>query len=410
MIMRSMHEGRMSSRLTTTVKTHKGAGEVSHRNIHSSAGYAFAGLSKWVGLQLREQLGRPTHLLRDARHLVTILKQETVANNSYFIKIDVKDFYMSGTAQELTEDARQCMHSGPRKKLLESALLFLLQEQYVESPLLEERTFKVVLGSGMGLPHSGELADLVLLNCMERNFTCARKKRVDVGIQQYWRFRDDILIVGSNPTGSRQFFNSMKARAKYFALKVESVSRTDIRYLQLTIGIDRKAHKFWCAPTYKESSLGMPLSHRSCQPMHVHMSWPAAQISGLGGLTTTAEGAEHAKSTFIEKFVSHYSSPAIVDIIRRTDPYKGSKTEKKNKDQDGGMSKLWLVCGYHPSWRRAITSAVKDFEAQTWWQALWGEAFGSLYRKARIQVSWKNVLPNLAQRIGRLNMKCNGME
>ena len=37
-----------------TIKTHKGPGDVTFRNIHSSAGNMFAGVGIWIGKESRK--------------------------------------------------------------------------------------------------------------------------------------------------------------------------------------------------------------------------------------------------------------------------------------------------------------------------------------------------------------------
>lgn len=51
---------------------------------------------------------------------------------------------------------------------MEEALHFLLHEQYVKTKSLPGRAWKAVQGTGQGLKHSGDVADISLYNLSER--------------------------------------------------------------------------------------------------------------------------------------------------------------------------------------------------------------------------------------------------
>ncbi len=57
--------------------------------------------------------------------------------------------------------------------------------------------WKVVKFSGMGLAQSSVLADLALYQKIDVMVLGFLKSR---GICQYWRYRDDILVIIKNPT------------------------------------------------------------------------------------------------------------------------------------------------------------------------------------------------------------------
>ena len=47
-------KGGVASKLMTTIKTHKGPGDVTFMNIHSSAGNMFAGVGIWIAKEIRK--------------------------------------------------------------------------------------------------------------------------------------------------------------------------------------------------------------------------------------------------------------------------------------------------------------------------------------------------------------------
>eukprot|EP00973_Karenia_brevis_P085920 11916898-Karenia_brevis.AAC.1 len=73
---------------------------------------------------------------------------------------------MSGSAQQLTDDAVKIIDDLKLRKLARDVIWWLLDHQYVVNPL-DGSLHKVVLGSGMGLRHSGELADAALVGRAE---------------------------------------------------------------------------------------------------------------------------------------------------------------------------------------------------------------------------------------------------
>ena len=77
-----------------------------------------------------------------------------------FWKLDVKDFYLMGTADEL---GFLVIPDGPEFEYLRIALAFLLQHQYVISEWVDG-AYTAITGTGRGLCHSGDVADLALFD------------------------------------------------------------------------------------------------------------------------------------------------------------------------------------------------------------------------------------------------------
>merc|ERR1712186_224018 len=98
---------------------------------------------------------------------------------------------------------------------------FLCIAQFVCSSHPED-FHRVVTGTGMGLIHSGDLMDMVVLNAWERHIL---KRRCVLG---YWRFRDDIAMVLRYRKAMRPVLNYMKRAAPFLRICVENASRTSI--------------------------------------------------------------------------------------------------------------------------------------------------------------------------------------
>jgi len=120
-------------------------------------------------------------------------------------------------------------------------------------------------------------------------------------------------------------------------------------------------------------------------------------------LATSVEYTEAAKPQFVRRFADHYENDQVVQRLQDIDPYAGRlacpDSERKNPRER--RLRLWFVAGYHPAVRRALHTAVKNFTASTWWQQVWKEASEMSGDPFTIAVSWKNMLPNLASRVGR---------
>ena len=81
-----------------------------------------------------------------------------------------------------------------RHSVLERPLWLLLSEQYISSAELPQRWWKIEVGTGQGLLHSGEVADSALYWLAE--YEWASKENLSRhGIDGFWRFRDDGLVL-----------------------------------------------------------------------------------------------------------------------------------------------------------------------------------------------------------------------
>ena len=72
-----------------------------------------------------------------------------------------------------------------------TALVTLLQYQFVESRELDRRSCKLTKVAGMGLPHSGEIADGAFEAVAEDPWATDHRTPKQHGIGGFWRFKDD---------------------------------------------------------------------------------------------------------------------------------------------------------------------------------------------------------------------------
>eukprot|EP00438_Fugacium_kawagutii_P033550 Skav211084 [mRNA] locus=scaffold2002:133662:134778:- [translate_table: standard] len=228
-------ERHLVRKLNVTVKSHKPAGQVAFRNIHGGMCYPFSGLGAWLAHNL-QSLRKIPHILRNSGDLVTQLEQFQSGNAVTFVKVDIKDCFMSGTREELQQFASELLGARIRN-VGKQVIDFLLKHQYVQSDFCPQQMWQVVVGTGMGLNFSGELSDAAF-------YTMAEKWAISdpdifglAGILGYWRFKDDILIIVRSDClrSFRSWFEQWKRRAGSFALEVDTISQDETVFLDLDL-------------------------------------------------------------------------------------------------------------------------------------------------------------------------------
>ena len=183
----------MPRKLSLTVKTYKPPGSISCRNLHVGGVQPFGGLSAWLASLLREALRPAKHILSSSKQLATYFSERVFPKPFGLLKLDVKDFFMSGSLK----DFLRCLKLVPdqHKACAKKAIEFLFQHQFVTSPVFPDELWQVVTGSGMGLIHSSDLCDATFFAACEDKFVNNEKACMKFGILTYLRYRDDILVL-----------------------------------------------------------------------------------------------------------------------------------------------------------------------------------------------------------------------
>ena len=229
---RSMHEPSFwySARLMLTVKSHKDP--VEFRNVHSSSRSAFAGLSCWLTAQLQPILDEQEHILKDCPSFVRRLAVlGAPVPGEYMVRIDIKEFYMSGSPEQLSELACRILPCGPRRDLARKVAYFLLHNQFIMSNRLEGGLWRVIQGSGQGQQHSGAIADACFLVLVDQ---WVRGPNIDraFALREYTRFKDDVFIVLADRGRWKQFWHCMRYRCRdVYRLWVERISPQEVNML-----------------------------------------------------------------------------------------------------------------------------------------------------------------------------------
>ena len=388
-----LRDGTVCASLRTTCKTHKVV--VKFRNIHASPSYALKGLSSWIVKLLRVEIAKYPHLLRDTNDLVKQLANFRVENWHYFIKMDIEEFFNSGLPNDLVEDTAMLI-DGEHRRLYKEVLEFVLDNQFVMSKYICNRVFKVCEGSGMGLLHSGDVADAALLKMAEARYAVMPSVMNCMGICKYFRFKDDILVIADDR--KRQcvvrFLKEFKKRTKYFKMKVETITHDEVQFLEVVIFKD--GQRLGIKPYFKPTAVGIPLSAASAHPVHVHWSWPFALMRRYLMLTSNKRQKKEAAKFIIKRFRMHHSSKVMIKSLKE---YAvrciGNEFPLAKKPQQEKHEVLWITVGFHPAWYTDIKRTVSAYMRSDWSRLL-NEAFydqGLGQSSKTIRIAWKNVLP-----------------
>ena len=128
--------------------------------------HAFTGLMSWVSLVLQEALSKWKHLCGSTDSFLKRITSFKMDEDDVIMHMDLKDFFMTGTAEFLTHHASLLVRLRFRK-VFRSVLMCLLNNQLITSSVIPNDFWKVVVGSGMRLRCSPELADAAFLHACD---------------------------------------------------------------------------------------------------------------------------------------------------------------------------------------------------------------------------------------------------
>ena len=204
--------GEIPARLVLTCKSTKNP--VDFRNVHAASSNWWAGLSTWLAFVLESQLTTFVHLLRDSKQLADELRGMRIEPHERMMRVDIKDFFMSGDADSLVVDACSIIPSEAKRRVAERVAFFLLRHQLIRSDLLPGRLWRVIKGSGRGLKHSSALCDAALFAKCERPFILNPVAASALGVRFYRRFKDDMFANVGDPGKAGVWLHCVRQRCK----------------------------------------------------------------------------------------------------------------------------------------------------------------------------------------------------
>eukprot|EP00974_Lingulodinium_polyedra_P121785 11180267-Lingulodinium_polyedra.AAC.1 len=222
---------------------------------------------------------------------------------------------MSGNSEILAEAAAEIFNdeNKKRKALYTEIAKFLVLRQTVRSEFLPEREWKVLCGSGMGLPHSADLCDSALYIIAEKNFAAKENIQRAYKIKLFVRFRDDVLIIGSDKALLKEFYwKYRELAAKIFDMACEQMSRTEVTMLAVDIYI--KNGKFHTKLRQKPNC-GAPLCVTSAHPKFVE-KWSRNYSCGISRLVSERKNLEEARELLSMRLQTYHFPKEIVDEVK----------------------------------------------------------------------------------------------
>jgi hypothetical protein len=270
-------------RWSCTIKTHKPDGKVTARSLHSSVGHCFNALGEVVNRLLSPALKSYPHICWSSEDVLRLVRAAKVGRRSVFMKFDVKEFFLSGDHSELARRSASLVDK-PVSVWLESCLEWLLGFQFVDFDAAGGTHLQVTLGSGMGMRHSGSVSDASFLELVELQLLTANS-RTQHGIELYARYRDDILVVLSDPQCCSPFVKQLVSlAAPLYVVERESFSLVGSQMLDLFVFkhlCGDGVHRLRCSPFVKPSARHIPLTPASCHAPSCHRAWPIAEVSRM---------------------------------------------------------------------------------------------------------------------------------
>ena len=409
-------DSRVTCILGITVKSHKPNGLVKCRNLHKSKMFSFEGLSAWTEYEFKSQLKSCKHILRNSTEFVRKVAGARIPEGALLMRVDIEDFFMSGTVDELVSTTIPLIPRC-RRNTVRKALTFLLNHQHVVSDLITERTYKVVKGTGMGLRHSGAVADASFFTLVEHDFvTEDMQDRLELsyGISHYFRFKDDIFFVAAQRTSGMEFFQLLQQRARHFKLKLEEISCEMVQMLDTAVYVENNSLQVM--PHFKKTSLMRPLETSSAHSKGVH-AWPLARLRALTQISSGPEAARLAHETYIRRFAEFLTPPETLQTMTlRAEEFRQSRWGSRNLQHSSvhgtaiqttptreKVRRHWIPLSYHPAWRTAKLQRLLTELRSPAFSTLLHKAFDAENPLGIPTISWKNRLRPTLSRISQWN-------
>ena len=296
----TLKKSTLVSILDMNIKSHKDPGAVVPRPIHSSVDHAFSGGMRYIAYLVRLRLSSCEHLTRDSDDFIKKIARLKVDSGTYLVKIDVKEFFMSGEIQELVSFVKHAFSDRGRVPLTKLAD-HILKHQYIRTGK-SRQLHRVIKGSGMGLIFSGEVSDFVLYCLLELSFLLVPSVQAKFRISGVFRFKDDLMLFVDGPRWSIDaLIRVMQVKSKFFKLKLESCCTNSARFLDLEISKGPHWRTTGCLDyqvVVKQSHLGIVLDDSSSHPNSVHSTWPISIFNRIAFRSSSLAVCKASQDSF----------------------------------------------------------------------------------------------------------------
>ena len=372
-VSKSERSSKVAAKLMVLVKSHESP--VSLRAVHSLPCFRFEAFSRWLMTKLRSRLAGLRHLVKSSSQVVREVDKIKVHAKCFFVKMDVKDFYVVGQAHVIAASIARLFDDTVESSQVFDIAFFLMDNQYVQHG---GKLYKVVEGTGIGLLHSGDIADACYYEMVERHVAFS-----EFGVFYHARFRDDMLFLGCDATKLRLLNDKMNRLGDFFKLEIEDVSTVGLRYLD--IFIRRDGSNLSCSPFFKDPCLQRRLSCESAHQRSTHTSWPQMMVNRLVSLSSTEEMRELVVKEMLTRLRADGCFVPQTKVLRLSRVCTAKQPSKPCRV-------LWLPMPFHPWWYRLLKRAVGRINNDPSLRNLFSAAFESEL-PFQLRVSWKNYLP-----------------
>jgi hypothetical protein len=285
-IMSHFDNGYLSARLGVTVKSHKDPGSQSVRTIHRAVKPKFHGLSQWIIHVLEPLLDEVPWVLEDSHSVAKYLRSLTVPESVVAYKVDLKDFYLSGTDEEIAIAVSDYLRErglSAVAAVMHKVLFFVLSNQFVQ-PVSLQHLMRCICGSGIGLNHSAVVANLLFFILVERGLVDGPLKPL------CWvRYHDDCIALMHQKSQGLPFFSAMKSKSSVFRIKCESVHLLNSSFVFLDLNIALASPNLIVVASQVKPIT--PLCPTSAHAPNVHSSWPSSVCNRIHTLSLGDEQA-----------------------------------------------------------------------------------------------------------------------
>jgi hypothetical protein len=400
-----MRLGRVSAALSMQVKTHKPDGAVKCRLLHNGSVCFSKPLGYWLAALISPIVRRLPTLAFSSRHVIQMLRATKVGEDDLLLRIDLKDFYLTGAHASMVEavsemvdwdsvDLPEASSIRSARKATIRAVEFLLGNQWAQH---NGRHFQVVCGAGIGLTHSGDLADLAFWHSVEQHL-CGEAAYQQAGIKLYTRYRDDILLITSGGDRFWNWLRSYKQSSKKhgYTITIEDMSRIEVDMLDFTVykgpkwritgNVDTKVK-------FKATSLAAPLTRQSAHHPRVH-GWALAELQRFASLSSSQEAYDEARAVLIQRMKPYDAD--IVSSLRRCNAFFNhqfpcaSRGDVRKSNKSGNFHVVRLVLPYHPIFARAGFLKLLNTVSNSY-RVLLTRAFKCTFH-IEIQIAWCNAV------------------
>ena len=355
----------MIGKVIVNMKTHKAAGEIGPRVIHSCPQYPFRGAGKIINKALDRAVKQLSHVTFNSQQTIKKMREVEWHTNDWLVRSDIENFFMEGDHSDIMRlivpllDAGELKGQQKEKEIeaLTCILGELVQNQYV----LEPRTntlYRVAKGTGMGLNWSGTVSDLLYYEVYEKEWPLSRLVSAvsphRTRLKAYVRYRDDRFFGYEGTEDEVRKFVSLENSKMFpkFRVKIEEMDQKEIRMLDFIVAKDKAGLR---TEAFVKPSDAILLRSDSAHASSVHKSWPAGNMKRMADICSTRRGYQRARAQLLDRYERNNLDKGVVENASKACPMRVQPHDWKPFTGSVGDSpkiqkvpKTWIPIPFHP--------------------------------------------------------------